>query len=153
MRVIRAIGPGRSMRASAVFLAVSMLAACQTSRQRIVDHENQLAAAGFVVRPADTAERRDLLARLPEHKFVQRVSGDKVHYVYADPSFCKCLYVGSQAAYGRYQQNKQSEAQVKELESDLKRRNNAAEDDDLNAQVYSDPAYHWEAWGPWDYEY
>jgi hypothetical protein len=151
MRVIRAIGPRRAGRVSAVFLAVGLLAACQTSRQRIVDHENDLAAAGFVVRPADTAERQALLARLPEHKFVQRVNAGKVHYVYADASFCKCLYVGSEAAYGQYQQNKQSKAQVKELERDLKRHNNAAEDDDLNAQVYSDPAYNWEAWGPWDY--
>jgi hypothetical protein len=39
----------------------------------IVDHENDLAAAGFLVRPADTAERRGLLAQLPAHKFVQRV--------------------------------------------------------------------------------
>jgi len=136
---------------SAVFLAVSILAACQTSRQRIIDHESDLAAAGFLLRPADTAERRALLARLPEHRFVQRVKDDKVHYVYADATVCKCLYVGTEAAYGQYQQNKQSKAQVKELERDLKQRNNAAEDDDLNAQVYSDPAYHWEAWGPWDY--
>jgi hypothetical protein len=136
---------------STVFLAVSLLAACQTSRQRIIDHENDLAAAGFLLRPADTAERRALLAQLPEHRFVQRVKGDKVHYVYADASVCKCLYVGSEAAYGQYQQNRESKAQVRELERDLKQRNNAAEDDDLNAQVYSDPAYHWEAWGPWDY--
>jgi hypothetical protein len=74
-----------------------------------------------------------------------------VHYVYADASVCRCLYVGTEAAYGQYQKNKESKAEVKELERDLKRHNNAAEDDDLNAQVYSDPAYHWEAWGPWEY--
>jgi hypothetical protein len=151
MAVIRTIGLRRSRRAAAVFLAVGILAACQTPHQRIVDHESDLAAAGFLVRPADTAERRALLARLPEHKFVQRVKDDKVHYVYADASVCKCLYVGSEAAYGQYQQNKQSKAQIKELERDLKRHNNAAEDDDLNAQVYSDPAFNWEAWGPWNY--
>jgi hypothetical protein len=151
MHVLRNIGLRRSRRMSAVFLAVSVLAACQTSRQRIVDHENDLAAAGFLLRPADTAERRDLLARLPEHRFVQRVKDGKVHYVYADSSVCKCLYVGTEAAYGQYQQNRESKAQVKELERDLKRHNNAAEDDDFNAQIYSDPAYNWEAWGPWDY--
>ena len=151
MRVTSTIGLRRPGRLSAVFLAVCILSACQTPHQRIVDHENDLAAAGFLVRPADTAERQTLLARLPEHKFVQRVKDDKVHYVYADASVCKCLYVGSEAAYGQYQKNKQSKAQIKELERDMKHRNNAAEDDDFNAQVYSDPAYNWEAWGPWGY--
>jgi len=67
----------RIMRQGAVLLAVGILAGCQTSRQRIVDHEDDLAAAGFLVRPADTAERRALLTRLPKHKFVQRVKDDK----------------------------------------------------------------------------
>jgi hypothetical protein len=149
--LVRDIAFQRPARMSAILLAVVALAACQTSRQRIVNHENDLAAAGFLLRPADTAERRALLAQLPEHRFVQRVKDGKVHYVYADSSVCQCLYVGSEAAYGQYQQNKQAKAEDKELERDLKRHNNAAEDDDFNAQVYSDPAYHWEAWGPWDY--
>ncbi len=151
MHVIRDIGIRRARTVSAVFLAFGVLAACQTSHQRIIDHENDLAAAGFLLRPADTAERRALLAQLPEHRFVQRVKDGKVHYVYADASVCQCLYIGTEAAYGQYQQNRASKAEVKELERDLKRHNNAAEDDDLNAQVYSDPAYHWEAWGPWEY--
>jgi hypothetical protein len=140
----------RSTRVSAIFLAIGVLAACQTSRQHIVNHENNLAAAGFLVRPADTVERRALLARLPEHRFVQRVKDGKMDYVYADSSVCQCLYVGSEAAYGKYQQNKQSNAQVKELERDLKRHNNDAEDDDFDAQIYSDPVYNWDAWGPWE---
>jgi hypothetical protein len=84
MRVVRTISLQWSRTVPAVFLAVGILAGCQTSRQRIVDHEDDLAAAGFLVRPADTAERRALLTRLPKHKFVQRVKDDKVHYVYAD---------------------------------------------------------------------
>ena len=151
MHLIRTIGIRRAGKIAVALAAVGVLAACQTSHQRILDHENDLAAAGFLLRPADTAERRALLAQLPAHRFVQRVKDGRVHYVYADPSVCQCLYVGTEAAYGQYQQNKQSKAEVKEVERDLKRHNNAAEDDDLNAQVYSDPAYHWEAWGPWDY--
>ena len=136
-------------RVASIFLAIVVLTACQAPRQRIIHHENDLAAAGFLVRPADTSERRTLLAKLPAHKFVQRVKDDKVHYVYADPTVCKCLYVGTQQAYGLYQQNRQSERQIKELESDLKDHQNAAEDDDFNQQLYSEPGYNWEAWGPW----
>ncbi len=111
MRVIQTIELRRARRAAAVTLAAGLLAACETPHHRIVDHENDLAAAGFLIRPANTAERRTLLARLPEHKFVQRVKDGKVHYVYADASICKCLYVGTEAAYGQYRQNKQSKAE------------------------------------------
>jgi hypothetical protein len=33
-----------------------------------------------------------MLNRLPPHTFAQRVNGDAVHYVYADPLVCGCLY-------------------------------------------------------------
>jgi hypothetical protein len=145
------VWPRQSVGMAGIFLALGFLAACQTPRQRVINHENDLAAAGFVVRPANTPERRTLLARLPAHKFVQRVKDDQVHYVFADPTVCKCLYVGTQEAYSQYQHNRQSDKRVKELERDLKDHQNAAEDDDFNEQVYSDPAFNWEAWGPWGY--
>lgn len=50
-----------------------------------------------------------MLNRLPLHRFVQRVRGDSVTYVYADPLVCDCLYVGSQEAYGRYRQHVQQQ--------------------------------------------
>jgi hypothetical protein len=130
--------------------ALLVLAGCQTPSHRIVTHENNLAAAGFTIRPADTVKRQTLLAQLPAHKFVKRITKDTVHYIYADPSVCRCLYVGTQEAYGKYQENKQSDARIKQLESDLKDHQNAAEDDDFNAQVYDNPAFEWEAWGPWE---
>ncbi len=134
-----------------IILTLALLSGCETPGQHIAKRENDLTAAGFVLRPANTAERQLLLARLPPHKFVQRVKDGKVHYVYADPSLCHCLFIGTEKAYSRYAQNKQSQKQVRELERDLKQHNNAAEDDDFNAQVYSDPAFNWEAWGPWGY--
>ena len=87
--------------ASAACLAVS---ACATPQQRAADQENLLAAAGFTVRPANTPERIASLRSLPPNKVVQRVRGSSVRYVYADPLVCACLYVGDQAAYGRYRQ-------------------------------------------------
>ena len=41
------------------------------------------------------------------HQFVQRVKGDTVHYVYADPLVCGCLYVGTQQAYDQYKRDQQ----------------------------------------------
>ena len=65
-----------------------------------------LAAAGFLVRPANTPERKAALASLPPNRLVQRFHDDRVAYLYADPVVCQCLYVGSQGAYGRYQQER-----------------------------------------------
>lgn len=150
MMMMRAPGLFRQCRGLVgTVLLVGLITACQTPAARVATHENNLAVAGFLVRPANTPERRAMLARLPAHKFVQHAKGDTVQYVYADPSVCKCLYVGSQAAYAKYQENKQSDRRIKELKKDLREHNNAAEDDDFNEQVYDDPAWNWNAWGPW----
>jgi hypothetical protein len=69
-----------------------------------VDRENLLSAAGFAVPPANTPGRVTSLRTLPPNKVVQRIRGGTVRYVYADPLVCACLYVGDQAAFGRYQQ-------------------------------------------------
>lgn len=68
-----------------LLLSIAALTACQTQQQIVSAHEDNLAAAGFIVRPANTPERQAMLHRLPPHVFVQRVNGDAVHYVYADP--------------------------------------------------------------------
>ena len=76
-----------------------------------------------------------MLQRLPPNKFVQRVHGDVVHYVYADPLVCNCLYVGTQDAYNR----------LKEHE----REQHLAEQAQMTADTYSDAAWNWGTWGPW----
>ena len=56
--------------ASAVFLSgVAALAACQTQQQIVTQHEDNLAAAGFIIRPANTPERKAMLSRLPPNRF------------------------------------------------------------------------------------
>jgi hypothetical protein len=104
---------------------------CQTQRQMVTEHEDQLAAAGFLVRPANTPEREAMPRRLPPLKFIERVRGDAVHYVYSDPLVCNCLYVGSQQAYNQFKLHEQQRR--------------LADEQLLTAQVYSDPAW---SWGP-----
>lgn len=118
---------------------LGLLSACQTPQQRVVEREDNLSAAGFIVRPANTPERKAMLARLPAHHFVQRVKGDEVHYVYADPLVCGCLYVGSQQAYSQYKQHEQQQ--------------HLADEQQMTAQTYSDAAWNWGAWGPWSAGY
>jgi hypothetical protein len=118
-----------------LLLGMGSLTACQTQQQIVTEHEDNLAAAGFIVRPANTPERQAMLKRLPPHQFVQRVSGDTVHYVYADPLVCGCLYVGTQQAFAQYKLHEQQQ--------------NLADEQLMTAQTYSDPAWSWNAWGPW----
>jgi hypothetical protein len=118
-----------------VLLVVAAFSACQTQQQMITEHEDKLAAAGFVIKPANTPERQAMLARLPAHKFVVRQNGDTIHYVYADPLVCDCLYVGTQQAYNQYKANQLAQ--------------HIADEQLMTAQAYSDAAWSWPAWGPW----
>ncbi len=104
-------------------------------QDRVARHEDNLAAAGFIVRPANTSAREDMLARLPPHKFVQRIDGDTVNYVYADPLVCNCLYVGTQQAYNQYKLHEQQQR--------------LADQQLIAAQTYADVTWNWGAWGPW----
>ncbi|MBZ0138865.1 MAG: hypothetical protein K8H87_03715 [Pseudorhodoplanes sp.] len=58
----------------------------------------RLEAAGFRMRAANTAERMARLRSLPARKFVARLNDGTRYYVYADPDYCRCAYVGSQKA-------------------------------------------------------
>lgn len=119
----------------AALLGALLLAACQSQQQLVSEKEDRLAAAGFVVKLANTPQRQAMLARLPANKFVMRQNGATVHYVYADPLVCACLYVGTQQAYNQYRSNQLAQ--------------HLADEQQLNAQMYSDAAWQWEAWGPW----
>lgn len=109
---------------------------CASPSELVANKEDQLAAAGFVVKPANTPQRQAMLQRLLPHHFVRRAHDDVVSYVYADPLVCDCLYVGSQQVYARYIQY----LQHKRL----------ADEQETTAMLYSDPGWNWGMWGPWD---
>lgn len=86
-----------------VALASGLLtSACQSTASIVGGKEDQLAAAGFTLQPANTPARLAALKSLPPHKFVQQVKGNSVVYLYGDPTICKCVYFGNQQAYGTY---------------------------------------------------
>jgi hypothetical protein len=120
---------------SAIILTVALaLPACAAlQRDEIGDKENNLAAAGFTVRPASNDARMTMLRTLPANRISQRIEGDRVSYLYPDPVVCHCLYVGGQAAYGRYQQ--------------MAIQQRIARDQIEAAQLNSDFAWDWGPWG------
>jgi hypothetical protein len=125
--------PATFVAASAACLA---LAACETTAQQIGSREDLLAAAGFTMRPANTAQRKASLQQLPPNKFVQRTRAGQTQYVYADPAVCDCLYIGDQQAYSAYK-------------NDLLIRR-IANQEEMDAMTYQD-TWNWDRWdwGPW----
>ena len=115
-----------------VMLACGGLAGCQTQGE-VAQQENSLAAAGFVVQIANTADRQAMLQRLPPNRFVVRVHDGVTHYIYADPD-CGCLYVGPQQAFNQYISNQQLDL---------------AHEQQMAVQDYYDASWNWAAWGPW----
>ncbi|HEX2941096.1 MAG TPA: hypothetical protein VHO91_08620 [Rhodopila sp.] len=121
--------------AAASLAGVLGLTACETPQERVTNKEDRLAAAGFIVRPANTPQRQAMLASLPPHRFLRRVHGDTVTYVYSDPLVCDCLYVGTQQAYNHYRL--------------LMEQERIANEQEMAAEEYNDAAWNWGAWGPW----
>lgn len=65
--------------------------------------EKLLQTAGFKIVPGDTPDRIQALDTLAPGKISRVGRGGTIYYVYADPNECRCLWVGNQAQYERYQ--------------------------------------------------
>ncbi len=117
---------------AAAALLVGGCAALQEERARRT--EQLLAAAGFQVRLADTPEKFAHLQRLRQRKLVPHQKDGAVHYVFADASGCRCLYVGNAQTYQRYQA--------------LAVQQQIAEDQRAAAEMNRDAAMNWTLWGP-----
>lgn len=76
-----------------------------------------------------------MLASLPPNQLLRRTRNGTVSYVYADPLVCRCLYVGGQEAYARYQRQAQRERLADERE--------------MAAQLEFDNNWDWQIWGPY----
>jgi hypothetical protein len=113
-------------------LTMALLAGCQSTQ--ILQQEDDLTAAGFGVRIANTAQRQDMMNRLPPNRFVQRQSGNNVQYVYADPEVCGCIYVGTQQNFDQYVSNQQLDYEQAQRIAFLN---------------FYDAEWNWDAWGPW----
>ena len=115
-------------------MGVLTLSACEIRQHRVMTREDALAAAGFIMLPANNAERQGMLRRLPQHKLVRSVQDDGVRYVYADLLVCDCVYIGSQKAYDEFERHEHQQ--------------HFADEQQLATQMYSDPAWKWNVWGP-----
>lgn len=54
-----------------------------------------LRSAGFKIKFATDAADRQVMDKLPTHRMVAHKSGGGVHYLFADPKICVCIFVGT----------------------------------------------------------
>jgi hypothetical protein len=93
-----------SMKSNSLATAVIVVGACAGSASSQQSAPNNLfTAAGFVIRYADTPGKWEHLNRFPPDKLVTRSRNGKKYYVYADPTICRCAYVGTPEAYRAFQ--------------------------------------------------
>lgn len=118
-----------------IWFGLGGLSACQTQAWRVTQSEEDLAAAGFSMRGSIPPECQQAPLSLRPHHMALCMHGDRVLYAYADPMVCKCLYVGSQQAYDRFELY-QEHRRMAQLVS-------------ARAQDYSGAAWNWGTWGPW----
>ena len=108
---------------------------CAALRKSDVETQEQLlSAAGFQMKLADSPQKLTHLQQLSSQKLVPHTRDGKLYYVYADPEFCKCLYVGNEPAYQKYQQLAVQQKLAQER---------------LNAAAMNEnAAMNWGLWGP-----
>jgi len=119
----------------ALLILVGALGGCAAiERQQAADTEKLLVAAGFQMRPADSAERQQDLANMPPHTIVAHREGAETVYTYADAQNCRCLYVGGAKAYAEYRRLEVSEEIAR----------------DMSAASMNAASTNWDVWGSWD---
>ena len=91
-------GFGRRWLAAIVLGAlIAPLAAQQTALDKPFLDANDfyLRSAGFKIKFATDAADKQVMSRLPVHRIVAHKSGGGVHYLFADPKICVCIFVGT----------------------------------------------------------
>lgn len=89
-----------AQRGSAIFIfsmLMSPLAALGAALDKPFLDANDfyLRSAGFKIKFATDAADKQVMQKLPPHRIVAHKSGGGVHYLFADPKVCVCIFVGS----------------------------------------------------------
>jgi hypothetical protein len=86
-----------------IYVAVfSVLVASGVSSNAQQTTGQLLISSGFNPIAATTPATTARLMSLPANQFLLRHKGSRPYYVYADPTACTCVYVGSVAAMDKY---------------------------------------------------
>ena len=126
----------RTQSIAVIVISAALLSSCAAMRKdEAMSMERTLAAAGFQMKFADTSGRINELATLPQRTLVPQQRDGELFYVYADPEYCNCLYVGTEEAYQRYQK--------------LALQQKLAQEKVEAAEMNDDASMNWGMWGGW----
>jgi hypothetical protein len=89
-----------SIRSIVAGLAICVAVAACSSKPE--SKQDMLADSGFKVVPLKTAGQLAQFKKLPAHQLTRKNYQGKTVWVYADPSLCGCLYMGTQDNYNAY---------------------------------------------------
>jgi hypothetical protein len=106
------------MRPTARIAVIGLALALAGCAVTVRNTETLLAQAGFKKVPADTPRRAEHLETMRAHRLIKRTSDGKTYYVYGDPQYCKCLYVGSESAYATYRTLVRSQEEAMALQEE-----------------------------------
>ncbi len=89
--------------AIALLLCASLLAALEAPSKPFLDKNSfYLSSAGFRVQVANDAAGKKAMHALPPHRFVVHRTGNDLRYLYAEPTHCVCIFIGTAANYQDY---------------------------------------------------
>lgn len=107
-----------------------------TPEQRSTQLEPMLAAAGFAMLPADTPQRQEQLSTLPPLTVSYYVGRKgKLHYWMADPQYCKCLYLGTEESYQKYEQMRLQQKWQRKENEDARDNLEASQEEQMELQT------------------
>ena len=115
-------------------LGLALAGCAALNKNSVTDVEGLLTKAGFSKMVADTPQKQAHLKSLPQHKFItHQIDGSK-RILYADATYCTCLYVGDETELEHYRrlEIEQGENQIELL----------AQPDIVTGMEFSD------IWGP-----
>jgi hypothetical protein len=87
-----------SLHLSLGILAAALAFGAPAAAQQQQEIDKRLRSSGFKVRLATTAQEIAHLKRVPPRLMLSRTDQARRYYVYADPDFCKCVFVGDEQA-------------------------------------------------------
>jgi len=99
-------------------MALGLLACAPTPGHESINKEDMLAAAGFKKRSIKTEAQLADFRSMPAHMIRPTSYKGKTVYVYADPTICGCLYMGSTTAYNTYIRGAMARSMQQEYKSE-----------------------------------
>ena len=93
----------KPVRSILAILAIGgMAAACHGTDTKTESKQDMLSDSGFKVVSLKTPGQTASFKKLPAHQLTRKTYKGKTVWVYADPTMCGCLYMGTQDNYNAY---------------------------------------------------